>query len=231
MKSYLVIFFLFISMISNAQCPDLIIPKSGKNIQAFVPQNWFIIDSAYSDFNQDKLKDVVLVLANEKENDENTQDYECNRPVIILQKTNNGYILSAMSKNAVLCKNCGGVFGEPFSGITLNENILNINHYAGSNWRWTKNLTFRFQHNTWQLIGISEDSFFNGDDCDDRGVGYAGQNLQEVNFSTSKMHVISTKDTQCEPYKDVWLTFKKGPFINLNNFDIDKNYFPFKNKD
>lgn len=216
------------SLCLSAQCPNPVIPKSGKTIQAFVPKGWFIKDSTKGDFNNDKLEDVVLVLANDKEEAENNYDYECARPILILQKTKTGYLLSAFSKKGVLCKNCGGVFGDPFESISLKNNVLNINHYGGSAWRWTKNLTFRFQNKKWELIGISEDSYFNAEECGDAGVGNSGRNLSEVNFSTSKMHIIRTTDTNCKPDKDIWLKFTKKPLINLNQFDIDKNYLPLK---
>ncbi|MEZ5046619.1 MAG: hypothetical protein R2831_06470 [Chitinophagaceae bacterium] len=216
------------NLFSLAQCPNPIIPKSGKTIQDFVPKGWFIKDSIEGDFNQDKLQDAVLLIAHNQELDDSKVDYDCNRPLIILQGTNSGYILSAYTKDGVLCKHCGGVFGDPYESITLKNNVLNINHYGGSAWRWTNNYTFRFQNKRWELIGISQDSYYNAADCPDDGVGSAGRNLSEVNFSTSKMHIIKTKDTNCKPFKDTWLSFKRKSLINLMNFEIDKNYFPIK---
>jgi hypothetical protein len=50
-------------------------------------------------------------------------------------------------------------------------------------------------------------------------------------FSTSKVHVIRTKDDACKPYKDHWLTFaeRKTNFL-LSDFDIQMDYFPLKIK-
>lgn len=221
--------FIWIPNIIYAQCPILpALPKSAKTIQAFIPKTWFILDSAKSDFNADKLLDIVLVIANEKENGQDNFEFECNRAILILQKTKEGYILSSFTKEGVLCKQCGGVFGDPYAGISLEKNVLKMNHYGGSNWRWTQDYTFRFQQNEWQLIGISNDSFFVGSDCDGEGVGDAGRNLVEVNFSTSKIHIIKTKDTECKPYKDEWLTCKKKPLISLSQFDVSEDYMPIK---
>lgn len=62
--------FIWIPNIIYAQCPILpALPKSAKTIQAFIPKTWFILDSAKSDFNADKLLDIVLVIANEKKMD------------------------------------------------------------------------------------------------------------------------------------------------------------------
>ena len=71
-----------------SQCEVPTFAKTGKTIQSFVPKGWEIKDSARSDFNNDQQIDVVLILSNLIEQDENNFTYECNRPIVILQKTN-----------------------------------------------------------------------------------------------------------------------------------------------
>ncbi|MBK6820925.1 MAG: hypothetical protein IPG85_15570 [Bacteroidetes bacterium] len=210
-----------------SQCEVPAFAKTGKTIQSFVPKGWEIKDSARSDFNNDQQIDVVLILSNLIEQDENNFTYECNRPIVILQKTNTGYILAAHTNEGVLCKSCGGIFGDPYAGISFNKNVLNIEHYAGSAWRWIKNFTFRFQQNQWQLIGCSDASYWSLGECEGN-IGDSGYQLQEANFSTSKAHIVKTKDTFCKPYKDVWIAFKKKPFVNIEQFDVDLDYFPIK---
>ncbi|HQW46955.1 MAG TPA: hypothetical protein PLZ98_07755, partial [Chitinophagaceae bacterium] len=99
-----------------SQCEVPAFAKTGKTIQSFVPKGWEIKDSAQSDFNNDQQIDVVLILSNLIEQDENNFTYECNRPIVILQKTNMGYILAAHTNEGVLCKSCGGMFGDPYAG-------------------------------------------------------------------------------------------------------------------
>jgi hypothetical protein len=36
------------------------------------------------------------------------------------------------------------VFGEPFEGITIKNGYFSIEHYGGSNWRWTRIITFKY---------------------------------------------------------------------------------------
>ena len=144
---------------------------------------------------------------------------------MILQKTATGYIIAAKCSNAVLCAECGGIFGDPYAGISFTRNVLNITHYGGSAWRWSSNFTFRFQHKQWELIGISGDSYWNLGDCDGNGVGNAGRNMKEVNFSTKKMHIIETADTNCTPKTDKWVKIKSYRKITLDNFDVQEDYF------
>lgn len=224
--------FVLIMILTNinsfSQCNFPALPRTGKTIHSFVPKGWSIKDSIKGDFNKDKLEDVVLVLYNKVEEKEDSYEYDCNRPLLILQKTNNGFALSAYTSKGVLCKRCGGAFGDPYESISLENNVLNISHYAGSAWRWSKNFTFRFQNNKWLLIGCSDNSYWSLGECNG-SVGEAGYNLYEANFNTCKAHVIKTKEDGCKPYKDQWLSFPKKPLVSLQQFDVDKDYFPLKN--
>lgn len=197
---------------------DAVKEKLTRQFKPFLSPKETVMDTAIADFNKDGLNDLLIV-------SENIADEEQNRSLIILSNSANGFVVSAKSKAAVLCKTCGGVFGDPYAGISVNKNVLDIYHYGGSNWKWTNNFTFRFQNNQWELIGISNDSFFSGDDCNGDGVGTAGQNLKEVNFSTKKVHIIKTKETNCKPFLNKWYTLKSFNKILLNNFDVDKDYF------
>lgn len=204
----------------NAQniTDDAVKEKLTKQFKPFLSPKEIVMDTAIADFNKDGLNDLVIV-------SENIVDEEQNRSLIILSNSASGFVVSAKSKAAILCKTCGGVFGDPYAGISVNKNVLNIYHYGGSNWKWTNNFTFRFQNNQWELIGISNDSFFSGDDCNGDGVGTAGQNLKEVNFSTKKVHIIKTKETNCKPFLNKWYTLKSFDKILLNDFDVEKDYF------
>ena len=197
---------------------DAVKEQLTKQFKPFLSSKETVLDTAAADFNKDGLNDLALVV-------EDTSNEEQNRSLIILSNTQKGFTVAAKSKAAVLCKTCGGVFGDPYAGISLNKTVLNIYHYGGSNWRWTNNFTFRFQNNQWELIGISNDSYFNADDCNGEGVGTAGQNLKEVNFSTRKVHIIKTKEASCKPFLDKWYVLQSFSKVLLSDFDIDKDYF------
>lgn len=119
------------------------------SLQSFIPAGYSILDSAAGDFNKDRLKDYILILkVNEEENDADTT-----RPLLLLMgMADNQYQLAARNDSVVLCKGCGGVFGDPYAGITIKNNFFSIEHYGGSNWRWTRIITFRYDANTKQFI-------------------------------------------------------------------------------
>ncbi len=223
------IFFITAAMFGRstlqAQCTDPVFPQTGLTVESFVPQGWLLKDQVKGDFNADSIPDIVLLLASNAEQSEAGFMYECHRPLLILKGTQQGYVLSASCKHAVLCKGCGGAFGDPYESISLEKNVLNINHYGGSAYRWSRNYTFRFLQNQWLLIGCSESSFWSLGECNG-SVGEAGYNLDEANFNTCKAHIIRTPHQGCEPEKDQWLSFKKMPPVTFQSFDVDRSYIP-----
>ena len=233
MKKYGLILFLLLRInFAFSQCDKLPeINKLGKTWQSFIPQKWKLMDSATSDFNNDGLIDIALILENEN-NNEHDDDLNCHRPLLILEKTKNGFVLNTLCKQAVLCNQCGGVFGNPYNGITFKKNILTINHYGGSAWRWNINYIFRFQKTKkWELIGMYDNSYWTMGDCKENEIGGAALNSIDVNFNTSKAHIIKTKDDSCNPYEDVWKSFPKKTLEELKNFSVEKSYNPFPNED
>ena len=121
-------------------------------IQLFIPSGYSILDSASGDMNNDRVKDLILILKNNNESIENNYD-ELIRPLLILHGTkNNNYTLFAKNDSVVLCSICGGVFGDPYEAITIKNNFFSIEHYGGSNWRWTKIITFKYNEKVKKYI-------------------------------------------------------------------------------
>ena len=120
---------------AGAQVPD---PKL---FQSFIPGSYSLLDSASGDWNKDGYKDLVLILKSDSEE----MNPDTTRPLLLLAGTaNGGYTLLARNDSVVLCKGCGGVFGDPYAGIVIKNGYFSIEHYGGSNWRWTRVITFKF---------------------------------------------------------------------------------------
>ena len=106
-----------------------------------IPAGFSILDSASGDINKDGKKDLLIILKNDLE--ENSGDTA--RPLLILLGAEKGlYDLAGRNDSVVLCKSCGGVFGDPYAGMTVKNNFFSIEHYGGSNWRWSRIITFRY---------------------------------------------------------------------------------------
>lgn len=116
---------------------------------------------AYGDLNHDGLSDAVLVVESVT-----SGDFGKARKVLIAYgNQSEGYDLAVTSDSAVLESGSGGIWGDPFEGITLDtENSeIQINHYGGSNWRWYDIANYRLLEDKWQLIHLTKGEYFTGD--------------------------------------------------------------------
>ncbi|TRX36952.1 hypothetical protein FNW52_06855 [Flavobacterium sp. ZT3R18] len=134
-----------------------------KELNKFIHEGFTAISSTSGDLNKDHYLDYILVL---KKNDEATvihdDDSPSKRPLLILlglaDKT---FTLAAKSENAVYCIDCGGMMGDPFVEVVIKNGYFTIEHYGGSAWRWTRNITFKYdaKENYWFLHKIISESF------------------------------------------------------------------------
>ena len=98
-------------------------------------------DTASADFNRDGYRDFILILRNNAE----LQNPDTTRPLLILMgRKDDSLQLLARNDHVVFCAGCGGVFGDPYQGITVKDSFFSVDHYGGSSWRWTRHITFRF---------------------------------------------------------------------------------------
>jgi len=194
-----------------------------KDYKIFIPKNYDTLIGGFAkdDLNKDGIGDIALALYHkiEKENTEVDDDSFPPRLLIILIGTQNGYIESAKSQTALLCKKCGGLFGDPIEGISIEKNILIISHYGGSAWRWSITDKFRFQNNDWFLIGETKNSYWDVEMCD-KLKDFAGTNYDDENFVTGEFEIKKISE-DCKLLEN-----KKGrraikPLILLANFNID----------
>jgi hypothetical protein len=152
------------------------IPKSGDNLNAFVPARWKIMEQAKGDLNKDGIPDAVLVLKNSEEEKDGVDTTDMKRLlVIVLGTPAGGYNLSTISEEAILCKDCGGIFGDPFAGIKIARGVIVIEHYGGSNQRWGYTHRWRYQDGDWCLIGLTSRA-------DDLGAGTS--EVTDINLVT-----------------------------------------------
>lgn len=141
MRLLLALFLLF-TLQSNAQ-------SQFQPLNSYILKDFIILDSLSGDLNNDKIKDLVLILKHNQEDD----NFDTTRPLLLLEGNNQGlYRLMAKNDNVVLCKICGGVFGDPYDGISINNRTFSIEHYGGSRFRWTRIITFKFDKSSNQFI-------------------------------------------------------------------------------
>lgn len=133
----------------------------------FIPEGYGPLDFEQGDLNLDQLNDLVLVLRKNGEDSlSDVIDNPSERPLLLLiGQPDLTYKLAARNDQVVMCFDCGGVFGDPYSGITIKKGYFSVEHYGGSNWRWTRIITFKYSTKikNWLLYKDGRESFHTSD--------------------------------------------------------------------
>ena len=164
MKTKIILFLITLCLSAiavNAQVPAETV-KVPAEIKPFIGVKTRPIALETADLNGDNLKDYILVLEREKPETDEDDFPNGQRPLLILLRGKDKKLTEVKrNENIVMCSQCGGVFGDPFNGITVGKNTFTVNHYGGSNWRWTADYKFNYSRidNTWQLVRIEKTSF------------------------------------------------------------------------
>jgi hypothetical protein len=172
------------------------IPATGQKVADFVPPHYALLadGQASYDFNRDGRPDKVLVLRPLLEDQPDRIDPDMpGRILLILLGTPTGYTLDAQSSRIMLCRGCGGVYGDPFAGLDVKNGILTISHYGGSSWRWSITSKFRYQQGSFYLIGETTDYGRVEGDCEGLD-GPAGRNYRDTNFVTGDYEIEKISD-------------------------------------
>jgi hypothetical protein len=56
----------------------------------------------------------------------------------------------------------GGILGDPFVGVTINNGYFSLKYYGGSNWRWSRTVTFKYdrRERKWFFYQDREESYY-----------------------------------------------------------------------
>lgn len=139
-------------------------PDTPPEIRSFIIPGYEVLDYISGDLNSDKRKDAILLLKSPGE--DSLSDQELSRPFLLLVRQANGKLKQVLrNDSAIMCRQCGGVFGDPYAGITLKPGGFILNFYGGSSWRWGYEYQFGYKaaSGTWLLQREKQTSFQSGD--------------------------------------------------------------------
>ncbi len=149
---------LFLVFFTGVKAQDKILPAEAKS---FLLHGYEMLDYVTGDLNGDKKTDAILIL---KIPGEDTATEDVKRPLLILIRQVNGKLKQEKrNDDVIMCRQCGGVFGDPYEGTEITGNGITINFYGGSSWRW--GYTYKFAYKTakrnWYLINEKQISYHN----------------------------------------------------------------------
>ncbi len=118
-----------------------------ESLKIFVPEGYSAINISSGDANLDGYTDKILVLR--KNTEETTSNYAENQPdkrtlLLLLGQADHTYRPAIRNDNAVYCIDCGGAFGDPFTGTTIKNGFLSIEHGIAGGQHWEHIATFKF---------------------------------------------------------------------------------------
>jgi len=171
----------------------------------FQPIGSEIIETVDGDLDGDKIPEKVIIY-----NTKDTTDLGNIREIQILKKVNGKWTMLEKSRNAILESNGGGMMGDPYQGIIIKNNILEITQAGGSSWKWGYSDKYRFQNGHFELIGYSST------------YGKPEEYFTDVDFNLSTGQLVYNKEVEStgssdngKSEKEVYI--KKGLKINLQN--------------
>ena len=154
-------FFILAAFVTPAFAQSDAVPVPD-DVKPFVEKNSIPIALETADLNADGRKDHLLVISEIVPEGEGYEEGDGERSVLILVRQPSGSLkLAARNDLVAMCRNCGGVFGDPFAGVTIRGTRFTINNYGGSNSRWAFSYTFSYSRRdrTWQLTRVEETTF------------------------------------------------------------------------
>lgn len=160
-----------------------------------LPDNGEILTSVKADLDGDNRVDFLVAF--EYLNDE--------RELIIVTNPDGKYRIAARSKRVILCKECGGVYGDPFVRIRADKKKFGIDHFGGSNLKWSNSSEFGYSRRDkkWQLLSFHSTEYdldANTTENDYKCKDFGLLNLEDfdINSSVSETTIIPVPECNLE---------------------------------
>lgn len=126
----------------------------------FIPEGYEALEFKTGDLNGDKKPDAILIL--KQPGEDSLYGEETPRPLLLLIRQPDGKLKQVVrNDNAIMCRQCGGVFGDPYEGVEINAGRFSLFFYGGSSWRWAYHYEFAYKplKKNWYLIKEYQTSF------------------------------------------------------------------------
>ena len=163
-------------------------PSEPMTLNDLIPAGWQEEQKLDVDFNADGINDVAMVIHT---GDTKPTDGSTDRKILVALGATGGFLKPALSSCLAYCKDCGGVFGDPFGGVqVVGKSSVQVMNYGGSNHRWSVSYTFMWHEQQFQVVGIDESSFTTSDpdNMDEKSINLLSGKYHLADKKTLKAH-------------------------------------------
>lgn len=224
MKKNLLVLFLLITSVLQAQSEYPLLNAFGRTMESLVPNDWVLISNASGDLNNDKIDDIAFViektepLLNENDSLVGTKVLRI-LGIYLTQKKSDGYFKNTQSNTFIISKEINEMM-EPFQGLYIsNEGFLEINFQIWKDeTKWlvtTHSYRFEYQNNAFELVlyNSNETNRNTGDSVD-----------YSVDFNEGKIQTVKSNYLNGNSPRIEYKSFKLGYFQTLNTLSIPLNW-------
>lgn len=187
-------------------------PASAAVDSVAVPAGMKKLGEATGDLDKDGKPEAVAVFDTGKENDEH--GIGTSRELHIFQLKDGKWALWDKYIGAVMSSETGGVMGDPFQSVEIQNGTIVLKHMGGSRFKWDYTHRFRRQDEDWKLIGTT---YVTGTDCEywetfdyNLSTGSIHYELETEDCSKSTDNPVVAKTTKTFPNKLKALPSLKG---------------------
>ncbi len=126
---------------------------SGDNLEAFLPAGASILSSATGDLNGDGRLDAVIVVDPARADDEFSGNGPARIMMLLTRDTSGALRKAAQNDKVVPCADCGGMFGDPFQFVSVENGVITVVNEGGAGAYWADEFVFKFvPEGDWQLV-------------------------------------------------------------------------------
>ncbi len=195
------------------------IEPSFKVLAAIDTTNFERLDVKIGDLDQDTIPEKVMVFDTGEKG-----EFGSKRILLIYKKYKGEWVLWQQSGSVILDSEQGGIWGDPFEDISIEEQSIVINHFGGSKPKWRYKHRFRLLQNDFHLVHAK---VFFASPCD---------YFEDFNYDLTTGKITFDKEIDnCESETNTREkrehTMKLDSLPRMNNFQIGENKFTFPNSD
>ncbi|MFT4602779.1 MAG: hypothetical protein ACI857_002966 [Arenicella sp.] len=109
-----------------------------------------ILSQTEGDLDKDGINEMAVVFSKDLE-----WESVAPRDLVIYKQTDGAWEIWIETDNVIGRADEGGMMGDAFQDISINNGVLQIDHSGGSSWKWGNSEKYRYQDGEFYMIGFS----------------------------------------------------------------------------